>query len=89
MLYLIYVDDLPHSIKYSHTLTFTDDIKCILLIASFQDSINLQNYIYEISHDCTQWIFYFKNFIDLIFSLSTTPVSTSQKLRKMQILELY
>ena len=50
MVYLIYVDDLPHSIKYSHTLIFADDIKCILLIASCQESINLQNYIYEFSH---------------------------------------
>ena len=29
MLYLIYVDDLPYSIEHSHTLIFTDDIKCI------------------------------------------------------------
>ena len=50
MLYLIHVDDLPHSIKYSHTLIFADDIKCILPIAMCQDSINLQNYIYEILH---------------------------------------
>ena len=27
MLYLIYVDDLSHSIKYSHTLIFADDVK--------------------------------------------------------------
>ena len=39
MVYLIYVDDLPHSIKYSHTLIFADGIKCILPIASCQDSI--------------------------------------------------
>ena len=69
MVYLIYVDDFPHSIKYSHTLIFSDDIKSILPIASCQDSIDLQNYIYEISHECTQWIFYFKKFIDLKFSL--------------------
>ena len=50
VLYLIYMDDLPHSIKYSHTLIFADDIKRNLLIASCQDSIKLQNYIYEISH---------------------------------------
>ena len=50
MLYLIYVDDLPYAIKYSHALIFTDDIKCILPVTSCQDSINLQNYIYEITH---------------------------------------
>ena len=77
MVYLIYVDDLPHSIKYSHTLILADDIKCILPIVSCQDSINLKNYVYEISHECMQWKFYFKKFIDLIFSLSITPVSTS------------
>ena len=78
VVYLIYVDDLPHFIKYSHALIFADDMKCILSIASCQDSINLKKYIYEISHECTQWKFYFKKFIDLIFSLSITPVSTSQ-----------
>ena len=41
MLYLIYMDNLPHSIKYSHTLIFADDIKCILQIASCQDNINI------------------------------------------------
>ena len=49
MLYLIYVDDLPHSMKYSHTLIFVIDMKFILPIASCQDNINLLNYIYEIS----------------------------------------
>ena len=39
MVYLIYADDLPHYIKYSYTLIFADDIKCILLIASCQESI--------------------------------------------------
>ena len=29
MVYLIYVDDLPYSSKYSHTLIFADNIKCI------------------------------------------------------------
>ena len=48
MVYLIYVDDILHSIKYSHTLIFADDIKCILLIAYCKVSINLQNYIYGI-----------------------------------------
>ena len=50
MLYLFTLDDLPNYIKYSHTLIFADDIKCILSIASCQDSINLQNYIYKISN---------------------------------------
>ena len=50
MVYLIYMDDLPHSIMYSHSLIFADDIKCISLIASCQESINFQNYIHEFSH---------------------------------------
>ena len=29
VVYLIYVDDLPHFIKYSHSLIVADDIKCI------------------------------------------------------------
>ena len=41
MLYLIYVDELSHSSKYSHTLISAYDIKCILPILSRQDSINL------------------------------------------------
>ena len=80
MVYLIYVDDPPQCIKYSHTLTSADDIKDTFPIASFQDIINLQNYIYQISHWCTQWklfFFFFKKFIHQIFSLGTTPVFTS------------
>ena len=78
MLYLIYVYYLPRCIKYSYTLIFADDIKCILWLFSCNDSTSLHNYIYEISHWCSQWKLLFKKFMDVIFSLSITTEYTSQ-----------
>ena len=45
MLYMSYVNDFPKSIKYSHTLIFADDIKCILPISSCQDSTTPKLYL--------------------------------------------
>ena len=61
MLYIIYVNDLPHSIKYCHTLICANDIKCYLPIASCQDSINLHNISMKSHISVLNGIFFSRN----------------------------
>ena len=89
VLYLIYVDDLPHSIKFSYTLIFAYDIKCILPIVSSQDSINIQIISMKSHISIHNGNFFLKEiYTPNILTQYNSSIYIS-KLRKTQILELY
>ena len=88
MLYFISVDDLSHSIKYSHTQIFADNIKCILPIASCQDSINLQNISIKYYIGVLNGNSYQEIYTPNILTQYNSSIYIS-KLKKLQILQLY
>ena len=55
LLFVIYINDLPLSVLFSHTLLYADDTKCSKKVATSADAITLQNDISHISSWCKVW----------------------------------
>jgi len=55
LLFLIYINDLPSCINYSHCLLFADDAKIFQIVTSFHDQLLLQIDLHEIEQWCSTW----------------------------------
>ena len=55
LLFLIFVNDLPSSVKFSKILLFTDDTKCLRKISSSANCILLQEYLHHLYEWSTKW----------------------------------
>ena len=55
LLFVIYINDLPLSVLFSHTLLYADDTKCSNKVASSIDAANLQSDITHVSSWCKAW----------------------------------
>ena len=88
MVYLIYVDDLPHSIKYSHTLIFAMDSSAFYQL-HLARTVLISKIISMKSHIVYSMAFLFQEiYRPNIFTQHNSSIYIL-KLRNMQILELY
>ena len=55
LLFLIYINDLPSCINYSHCLLFADDAKIFQMVTSFHDQLLLQIDLHKIEQWCSTW----------------------------------
>ena len=55
LLFIIYIDDLPLTINFSHLFLFADDNKCLSPIHSPTESLNLQRDLQAIGTWSDQW----------------------------------
>ena len=55
LLFLIYINDLPSCINYSHCLLFADDAKIFQIVTSSHDQLLLQIDLHEIEQWCSTW----------------------------------
>ena len=55
LLFIIFINDLPLTINFSHLFLFTDDTKCLFPIHSPTESLNLQRDLQAIGAWSNQW----------------------------------
>ena len=55
LLFLIYVNDLPLSLKFSNIFMYADDTKCLKKISSTADCLSLQDDLNELNTWCLKW----------------------------------
>ena len=59
LLFIIFINDLPHSVKFSHAFMYADDTKCLKQIRSPSDSNLLQNDLDNIVTWSDKWGMHF------------------------------
>ena len=74
LLFIIYINDLPQSIKDSVVFTFADDAKCFRQISSPLDSVLLQGDIHQLEGWKDQWSLRFNIKKSLVVQFSAKPL---------------
>ena len=78
LLFLIYINDAPSSLKHSESFLFADDIKCLRPICSPHDCIQLQSDLDALSLWSTNWKLMFNETKCSLLSIISGHISIEQ-----------
>ena len=78
LLFLVYINDLPPSLKHSESLLFADDTKCLRPICSPHDCIQLQSDLDALSSWSTKWKLLFNETKCSLLSIASGHAQTEQ-----------
>ena len=76
LLFLLFINDLPHIIEFSNILLFADDIKLYLEFSNVQDCLKMQSDLYKLMNWCKANLLFlnFKKCLTISFSRSANHI---------------
>ena len=86
LLFLVFINDLPDSVKFSKVYLFADDTKCSKIVDSVEDVNKLQSDINDITSWSKSWSLPFNEMKSIVIQFcSSPPPQTSYTLAGLNI----